>query len=201
MKMMYSKKIPLLFLVAALLVGGKARAISLDGGEYLDQNMSPPVADLYNATQIDADNTNLVVHSETMYVDLARELELSERERNSKGISDDKESVIKSLETELDQRITELKVLQEKLSGDIKTKTEKNENLKLLVSMYEALSPSQAADLIKQLPYSVSLTMMEMMNQKKSSKILAAMDSKFAAEFSRRLLRAPALSKMEAQAK
>lgn len=131
-------------------------------------------------------------HERETFVDLARELE-----RNRK--SGEEEGNLKLLKEELSLREKELTQIQEDLSKTVQKKTEENENLKLLISLYESLKADEAAGLLKRLPMNMTLVMMQKMNPKKSSKILAAMDPKMAAQVSRLLVRSPQVSTLEPQ--
>lgn len=94
----------------------------------------------------------------------------------------------KQIMTELDQKIKEMDQARTDLAKTAEPKKQANKNFQLLVTLYESISAEQAADLLKKLPVSVSVEMMQKMNPKKSSKILAVMDAKIAAEISRRLI-------------
>lgn len=128
-----------------------------------------------------------------LYMDLAREIELEARDRSKRESGADNEQV-KLLQSELDGKLKELEVIRKEVSKEVKAKAEANENLKLLVSLYETISAEQTAELLKRMPASVSLAVMQMMSPKKASKILSAMDPKVAAELSRRLITTPALA-------
>ncbi|EKD41668.1 MAG: hypothetical protein ACD_73C00593G0006 [uncultured bacterium] len=142
--------------------------------------------------------------SNDLYIDLAREIERSERDRRIQGNTQLAEEGVSLLQGQIKERQAELEDLQKnlqqldslqtKINDDIKNRIENNPNIKLLVTLYESLSSDQAAELIKRLPMTVSLKMVQMMNPKKFSKILASMDPKFASELSRRLIREPALA-------
>lgn len=152
----------------------------------LNQTQTPP----------ETAGVNLSSSDNALFIDLAREIEVSERERKRMETLKGTNYKVSVVEEELKNRLAELNRLKEQLNatvpgvaGDIKKKEKENEKLVLLVSLYESLSAEQAADLMKRLPIPVTLTMFEMMNTKKSSKILAAMDPKMAAELSQRILR------------
>ena len=94
----------------------------------------------------------------------------------------------------MEERQKELAKLQGDLSKEIKKKTEDNENLRLVINLYESLKPDEAAGLLKRMPLSVTVTMIKMMSPKKSSKILAVMDPKLAAQISRLLIQSPTVA-------
>ena len=146
----------------------------------------------------------LSVEENELYVDLAREIERSERDRRVQGNARQAEEGVSLLQGQIKEREAELENLQKnlksldslqtKINDDIKNRIENNPNIKLLVTLYESLSAEQSADLLKRLPMTISLKMVQMMNPKKFSKIMAAMDPKFASELSKRLIREPALA-------
>lgn len=123
-------------------------------------------------------------HENALYMDLMREIDLSQRERND-------QRSLGLMQDELEKKMQELDGVKKNLSDEIQKKVEANDNLKLMVSLYETLDASQAADLLKRLPASISMTMLKMMVPKKASKVLAAMEPKIAAEMSRRMIQAP----------
>jgi len=145
-----------------------------------------------------------------LYVDLSREIEKSERDRRVQGNSRQAEEGVSLLQAQIREREAELEALQKnlksldglqtKINEDLKNRIENNPNIKLLVTLYESLSPDQSANLLKRLPMTISLKMIQMMNPKKFSKILAAMDPSYASELSRRLIREPALASIASPA-
>ncbi|MBX7148459.1 hypothetical protein K1X76_05190 [bacterium] len=132
-------------------------------------------------SEINADNA--------LYMNLAKEIEFNEKERDKRH-----EMSYSMMEEELDKRLKELVGLKEELNKQIDNKVENNENLKLLVNLYQTISADQAAQLLKQMPLTVSSTMIRMMDPKKSAKIMAAMDARFATEISKRLIKGPVAS-------
>lgn len=141
-----------------------------------------------DASVLDADDSLGGAESNSLYVNLAREMQLAERKRES---AVDQTSV-DVLSGEVRDRLEELKALSGLLETKIEQKTAENGNLKLLVTLYESISADQAAELLKRIPFPVSLTVFQMMSPRKSAKILAAMDPKIGAELSRRLIKMPA---------
>lgn len=132
---------------------------------------------------------NFVTQDDSLYMDLNRELELAKRERQRHEGQDTNETDLKKFNEELAGRVKELQQVREDLSKQVEKKKENNPNLQYLVGLYESIKPVEAAELLKRLPLTVTVTMMQMMNPKKTSKILSAMDPKLATEISRRVIR------------
>lgn len=153
--------------------------LTLSTDEGTEAPASPSPTDPKSAKKV-----NLLSHDNEIYVNLSREMERTQREKFQ-------EANLKLLHQELDQRQKELGKIQESLSKEIKKKTEDNENLKLVVTLYESLKPAEAAELLKRLPLVVSVELIKMMSQRKSGKILAAMEPKLAAQISRLLIQSP----------
>ncbi len=126
----------------------------------------------------------------SLYVDLVREMDLAERIRKEQS-STGSFAIVRN---EVEDKLSELKNLTASLETKLDNKSSTNENLKLLVTLYESLGADQAAELLKRMPFTVSLNMIQMMSPKKASKILAAMDPKNAAEVSRRLIKMPSVA-------
>lgn len=124
---------------------------------------------------------DLIVQENRLYVDLKRELARVRQDQQRKD-------VLEIIQAEVAAKLTELETLRETLSKEVGEQSEANENLKLVIALLEALKPDQAAGLLKQMPMHVSLATMRMMGPRKASKILSAMEPKFAAEVSRRLI-------------
>ncbi len=132
---------------------------------------------------------NFVTQDDSLYMDLNRELELAKRERQRHEGQDTNETDLKKFNEELAGRVKELQQVREDLSKQVEKKKENNPNLQYLVGLYESIKPVEAAELLKRLPLTVTVTMMQMMSPKKTSKILSAMDPKLATEISRRVIR------------
>lgn len=141
---------------------------------------------------------DLLIREKSLYVDLAAELgRLQQDRKRMREIKKEKEEISSKAE-ELDVRLAELKKIQEELEQKVTNKekgladgSEPGQSLKLLVDLYGSIKPADAADLLKRMPIYVSLATMRMMAPRNASKILSAMDPKFAAEVSRRLLQSP----------
>lgn len=172
---------------------------------------------LEQAIYEDLTHIDLMTAGNSVYVDLEREIQLEqsmrERRIDLRVVSDElNERVIemkqlqagiqeppmaKALQGKLDESETLRKQLEAQMQDQIKL----NDNLKLLVTLYESLKAEEAAGLIKHLPPNVALQMMRMMSPRKSSKILSVMEPRLAAELSKRLIQAPAPSAPVATAK
>lgn len=146
---------------------------------------------LYYATHQDPKRLAFVTDDSSLYVDLVREIELSKRERGNRVDQNRYIKEVKDLNEELTKRLTELDEVKERLKQKVNNKQKDNANLDHLITLYESISADQAAGLMRKLPIRVATRMMQKMSPRKSSKILAAMDEKYAAEMSKRLLRQP----------
>lgn len=135
----------------------------------------------------DIKKINFTSHDNELYINLAREMERSQRDHQQ-------EDSLKLLKQELESRRKELSGIQQTLSKDIKKKTEENENLRLLVTLYESMKASEVSELLKRMPLTFSVTILKMMSPKKSSKVLAVMDPKMAAQVSRLLIQSPEIA-------
>ncbi len=137
---------------------------------------------------------DVIPDSNALYVDLAREIGRTDKQKeinqNATIIADK----MKALQDELTNKMKELETIQKSADLKIKAGEEGNDNLKLVVNLYESIGADQAAELLKHMPMTVTIKMIQMMAPKKAAKILAAMDSKFASELSRRLIRNPAVA-------
>lgn len=99
--------------------------------------------------------------------------QLSDREHS---ISE-KEQVLQALVKKVDEKITELKKTKEELKLLVdKIDEDENANTKRLVKMTEAMKPAQAAKVLEGIEFSILLEIMEKLQEKKASAILAAMD-------------------------
>ena len=136
---------------------------------------------LFENTQNNPNKTFLVNDGSESLIDLSREQERFSREKNTgKDFA--------SIKKELGDRLQELGKMREELSKEVKKKTDSNDNLTLLVKLYETMSADKVASLLKQMPLNVSLEVIRKMKPKVSSQVLAAMDEHYASEIGRRLL-------------
>jgi len=174
-------------------------------GASLSKTPAPVRSDLsflYERTHQNPDFTLLVTEPNSLYINLKRELERLERE---------KANPIKATEVrnEVSNKVDELKDVQnqmqkleqerEKLAKEVPQKAQSNENLLLLIKLYESISPEKVASLLKQMPMAVSMQIVKMMNPKKSSQVLSAMDDRMATEISKRLIQSTSISQTQNQ--
>ncbi len=136
---------------------------------------------LYETLRKDPAKGNMIVDSNAPYVDLRKEIEMAVRVR-------EKGTQKAAVDDEVTVRLKEMAKLKEELAKMIEEKTQASQSLQLLVSLYESISADKVAKILRQMPFSVSLAVMKTMSPRKSSKILAEMEDKYAAEMSRRLL-------------
>lgn len=140
-------------------------------------------ADLINKTQNTPDKTFLV-KGDNKFVNLEREEERFLRDQ-------DKVLVAQNINKELEEKLNEMKEIKNQLSKDVNKRVSVNDHIKQLVTLYESISAEQATQIIKQLPSALSVSILSMMNPKKSSKILATMEPHMAADMSKKILKEP----------
>ncbi len=150
----------------------------------------PELDNLYQATQNKADKTVFSVTT-SRYLNLQRELELIQREREEKSSLEEAKREIDDRMQEMDKKVTEAQRLKDELNSTITRKIDSNENLRQLVSLYESMPAENVVKIIRQLPLTTSINIIRMMSPKKSSKLLSTMEANMAAEFSRRLIKKP----------
>lgn len=187
--------------VAAVLLCGVRPLCAAESASVPNPNVKSPLRNTFENVYREIDRIDLLVKGNAKYVDLGEEIHREDVARTQRNAAD-------AMLTEITQRSQELDQLQKnvdatlslkskqqalgdktgKLAGDVKEGVAQNENLKLLMSLYESVKPDEAAELLKRLPLPVAVTMIEQMSPRKSSKILSAMDPKFAAEVSRRII-------------
>lgn len=99
--------------------------------------------------------------------------QLSDREHS---ISE-KEQVLQALVKKVDEKIIELKKTKDELKLLVdKIDEDENANTRRLVKMTEAMKPAKAAKVLEGIEFSILLEIMEKLQEKKASAILAAMD-------------------------
>ncbi len=125
-----------------------------------------------------------VAQENERYIRLTREMEKAQQKKTE-------EETLKLLTEELAARQAELGQIQKNLSQTVSKKTEDNENLRLLITLYESMKADEVSALLKRLPMPLTVTIVKMMNPKKASKIIAAMDASMAAQVSRLLIQLP----------
>jgi flagellar motility protein MotE (MotC chaperone) len=88
-----------------------------------------------------------------------------------------RERLLEESERRLDSRLGELKALQQKVESTAEKKVQAEvEGLKNLVTMYEAMKPKDAARVFDRLPQAVLVPVVQQMNPRKMSEVLAAMN-------------------------
>ncbi|MFO1148484.1 MAG: flagellar protein FlbB [Alsobacter sp.] len=103
-----------------------------------------------------------------------RREQLDERQREL----DTRENLLKAADKKLEERINELKALEAKAAGpegQPKKDVTEQQQLKNLVTMYEAMKPKEAARVFDRLSLPVLVPVVNAMNPRKMSEILAAM--------------------------
>jgi flagellar motility protein MotE (MotC chaperone) len=103
-----------------------------------------------------------------------RREQLDERQREL----DTRENLLKAADKKLEDRINELKLLEGKgvgPDGQPKKDVSESQALKNLVTMYEAMKPKEAARVFDRLHLNVLVPVVNAMNPRKMSEILAAM--------------------------
>lgn len=100
----------------------------------------------------------------------------------------EEEKRIQGLKREIEERIVQLKKLQENIEQIlVKQKAVDEERMSRLVKFYEAMEAEEAAPLVNRLEEGVATELFVRMNEKKAGKILAQMDAEKAIKVSERL--------------
>ncbi|WP_157733001.1 hypothetical protein [Bosea sp. AS-1] len=86
-----------------------------------------------------------------------------------------RERLLDTAEKKLDGRVGDLKALEEKASPAAKAAAEESKAIKSLVIMYEAMKPKDAARVFDRLNLDVLVPVVQQMNPRKMSEVLAAM--------------------------
>jgi len=86
-----------------------------------------------------------------------------------------RERLLDSAEKKLDGRVGDLKTLEEKVSPAAKASADEAKAIKNLVIMYEAMKPKDAARVFDRLGLEVLVPVVQQMNPRKMSEVLAAM--------------------------
>lgn len=86
-----------------------------------------------------------------------------------------RERLLNSAEKKLDGRVGDLKTLEEKVSPVAKASADEAKAIKNLVIMYEAMKPKDAARVFDRLGLDVLVPVVQQMNPRKMSEVLAAM--------------------------
>ena len=90
-----------------------------------------------------------------------------------------REKILQATEKRIDNKIGELKKLEERIKGLLlEHDKEAEEQIKSLVKVYESMKPKEAARIFEQLEMEILLNVTERMKEVKMAKVLAAMDPK-----------------------
>lgn len=102
-----------------------------------------------------------------------RRAELDQREQ----AIDSRENLIKAAEARIDQKVTEMKALQDQIQGLLKqVDAQDDQRLKNLTTIYQNMKPADAARIFEQLDLPVVLGVVTNMKPQNVAPILAAMD-------------------------
>lgn len=105
---------------------------------------------------------------------MARRRDLDIRERQLEH----REALLKATESQVNQKLGELKNLREDLRGLLGQQEKEEENrIKSLVKIYEGMKPKDAANVFNTLDMDIMLSIVSRMSERKSAPILAAMDA------------------------
>jgi flagellar motility protein MotE (MotC chaperone) len=89
---------------------------------------------------------------------------------------DTREKLLENAEKKLESRIGDLRTLEEKLGDTFQKKTKvEAQGFKNLVTMYESMKPKDAARVFDRLPHDVLIPVVQEMNPRKMSEVLASM--------------------------
>jgi flagellar motility protein MotE (MotC chaperone) len=89
---------------------------------------------------------------------------------------DQREIVLQAAEKRIDQKIAELQALQKSIAVDVqKRAAAEDARIQMLVKIYEAMKPEDAAQIFDQLDMPVLLSVLKRMKERKTAPILAAM--------------------------
>lgn len=90
---------------------------------------------------------------------------------------DEREVLLQAAEKRIDDKIAKLQELQNSIASDVrKRNAEDDARIQSLTKVYEAMKPSDAAQIFEQLDMPVLLSLVQHMKELKTSAILAAMD-------------------------
>jgi flagellar motility protein MotE (MotC chaperone) len=89
---------------------------------------------------------------------------------------DQRDVVLQAAEKRIDQKIAELQALQKSIATDVqKRAAAEDARIQMLVKIYEAMKPQDAAQIFDQLDMPVLLRVLKRMKERKTAPILAAM--------------------------
>jgi flagellar motility protein MotE (MotC chaperone) len=104
---------------------------------------------------------------------------LGERREEIEGRSremETREALLRAAEKKLDSRVGDLRSLEERLQGAAENREQsQGQAIKNLVTMYETMKPKDAARVFERLDHKVLIPVVQKMNPRKMSEILAAM--------------------------
>jgi flagellar motility protein MotE (MotC chaperone) len=90
---------------------------------------------------------------------------------------DQREIVLQAAEKRIDEKIAELQALQKSIAVDVqKRAAAEDSRIQMLVKIYEAMKPEDAAQIFDQLDMPVLLSVLKRMKERKTAPILAAMN-------------------------
>lgn len=99
-----------------------------------------------------------------------RRAELDQRAREL----EDREALVKAAEQRMEQKMAELKVLQDTVQEALNKRSEEEENqLKSLVKIYENMKPKDAAQVFEEMDMDILLDVVSRMNERKAAPVLA----------------------------
>lgn len=99
-----------------------------------------------------------------------------------------RESLLAAAEKRIDERIAELKKLQDSIKQIVQQyDKQEEENLKGLVKIYETMKPEDASKILEKLDANVQLAVLERMKEGKVAAIMSKMDAKTAQDITVRL--------------
>ncbi len=105
---------------------------------------------------------------------------LAERRQHLEGRESaigEREALLAAAEQRIDAKIAELKALQEAVRGSLaQYDTEREEQIKSLVKIYESMKPKDAAKIFDQLEIDTLLPVVDRMKEQKAAQVLAQMN-------------------------
>ena len=125
----------------------------------------------------DASDSNLDVAEIKleMFEDLSKRRDRLEEVKKALQV---REALLKAVEKELDEKVTELKTLREEITSLLEEKGGKeSERINTLVKIYEGMKPKDAARIFDTLDIDVLVRVMSKMSERKISPVLAAMNA------------------------
>jgi flagellar motility protein MotE (MotC chaperone) len=152
--------------------------------------VSPPTL------QPDADGTYSPAELQLLQSLSARRAELDKREKDL----DMREQVLKVTEKRLEEKMAEIKKVQQNVDAALKTYDHKEDaQMKSLVKVYETMKPADAARIMNTLDMKVLIEVTQRMSERKIAPIMAAMDPSTAKKLTMELAtRKPLLADNEA---